>query len=416
MKKKYSIALALIPLLFALFVGCGIHTETVAPAVPVTTPGPTRGVWDGDVFISEYFGLQFTLPDDWVIATDDEIAAWVEQSATLLDSLDTTTYWGIIDPTTELFDMEAGHPVTSASVALSFSQLIDGYATAETYIEAAGDLLEQAGLDVNLDFPEQIKVGNYDWYIFSSLLDMAGTQTWGHYFVNAHDGFIRTISIYTTNRSKTPAEIVPFFTDNNGVPAEAPPTLVATVPEAEEPEDEPEPPTTSSTTEPTPGIWDGNTFISEYLGFRFELPRSWVAADEEELAGYYDDTWGFSDLHAFDPFSGASIWIDFERLVFPRNRMTELDFLQQEATWYKEDGYKVSFDFSDTTRIGNYDWLSFDATTKWEGFDDLIFARVFVSIHDGFARIIFISYTDYSKSLDEILALFDTQLHALYAV
>jgi len=54
--KKLSLILVAVMMLLT---GCGSKES-----------GPTLGIWDGSVWVSEYAGLQFTLPEGWVVGRE----------------------------------------------------------------------------------------------------------------------------------------------------------------------------------------------------------------------------------------------------------------------------------------------------------------------------------------------------------
>ena len=198
-------------------------------------------------------------------------------------------------------------------------------------------------------------------------------------------------------------------------------------PEIEEEEVEQDDPIENA---PVRGIWDGDTFTSEYLGLRFEKPEGWVVATEEdimELMGLGaefigDDIFGegvdmarlmevanittIHDIMVSDPLTGTNVQIAYERLIFPMNRMTAQEYMETLGGMLESMGMEVDFDFPGTTGIGNYDWYTFESIMD-VGIE--VFGRYFVNVQDGFARSISITYSDMSDlSLEDILALFSS--------
>ena len=178
---------------------------------------------------------------------------------------------------------------------------------------------------------------------------------------------------------------------------------------------------------PVRGIWDGDIFTSAYLGLQFEKPEGWAVATEEdimELMGLGaefigDDLFGegvdmtsllelanvttIHDMMVSDPLTGTNVQIAYERLIFPANRMTAPEYIETLGGVLETMGMEVNFDFPGTTRIGNYEWYSFESVMD-VGIE--VFGRYLINVQDGFARTISITYSEMSEPLDDILALF----------
>ena len=147
---------------------------------------------------------------------------------------------------------------------------------------------------------------------------------------------------------------------------------------------------------PARGTWDGNVYTNEYLGLRFVMPAGWVAATDD---AYY--------LMAMNFLTVASIQVLFDRLEYPFSAMSTDEFI---AEYFKlMMGIVEMFEIEiylvpGTTRIGNYDWYSYEFSGEYFGMT--MSSRRFINIHEGFSRTIIITYTDISESLEEILAMF----------
>ena len=174
---------------------------------------------------------------------------------------------------------------------------------------------------------------------------------------------------------------------------------------------------------PMRGSWDENVFTSEHLGLSFTKPILWNVASDEEIAEIMGlglemlememdvdafmevaDVLVFHDMVAANPLTGASVQIIFERLVFPANRLSAPEYIERASQTLVEMGMDVNLDFPGTTRIGDYDWYSYESILEVHGTN--IYGRYFVSVQGGFARIIAIIYHDGSESLENILAMF----------
>ncbi|MCL2401922.1 MAG: hypothetical protein FWC90_04695 [Oscillospiraceae bacterium] len=162
--------------------------------------GPVRGLWEGNVFTSEYLGLRFVMPFDWSAADDADIAGLMGVGADVMAISGIEIpgeFWDMFD-LVAVFDMVAANPLTGTSVQIVFERLmfpLRGISTAE-YVEATVHQLERAGISVNLDFPGTVRIGDYDWYSFGTVMEMPlGMVAYGRQFINVQDGFGRIIGI-----------------------------------------------------------------------------------------------------------------------------------------------------------------------------------------------------------------------------
>ena len=152
-----------------------------------------------------------------------------------------------------------------------------------------------------------------------------------------------------------------------------------------------------STRIPARGVWRDNVFTNDYLGLRFEMPGGWTAGTDLELKK-------LSDLNIFgtiasNPDTDASVHILFRRLDVIIMGMSESDYMASVA---EQAG--VSFDSYGRQRLGSNHWYSYG--TVVEARDGNHYGRYFISIDDGFVRVISFLYNDHSESLEELLAMF----------
>jgi len=204
MKKKLlalTLAFVLLVSLLAACGGNGGNGATPTPAEPEATPAPEvgnpmRGVWDGDVFTSQYLGFRFEMPEGWLAATDEEIAELLGLGADMIaQGTDLGDIMEVMDLTT-VTDIMVSDPITGANLSIAFERLVFPHnrLSAQEYMEIASDLLLTMGMEVNFDFPGTTRIGAYDWYSYQSIMDI-GINIYGRYFVNVEGGFARVISI-----------------------------------------------------------------------------------------------------------------------------------------------------------------------------------------------------------------------------
>jgi len=144
---------------------------------------------------------------------------------------------------------------------------------------------------------------------------------------------------------------------------------------------------------PTPGVWHGNLFTSEYLGLTFAQPYTWTA--ESEPTGF--------DMVATSPL-GASVQISHER-VPPGTYVFEL--IAEMMRQSEEMGMEVSA-ATPAAHLGNYVWHTFQTTMTMEILEiELnVHGHYFINIQGDYARTILILSSDVSESVEEILAMF----------
>jgi len=171
---------------------------------------------------------------------------------------------------------------------------------------------------------------------------------------------------------------------------------------------------------PIRGEWAGSTYANPSLGLRFTLPRGWMAASDSEIAdmmGFMgdffdllpDNIWDrldillLIDMVAMDPLTGANINILLERLVFPNTRISEAMYIERMAMQLDSMGSTIIFDVPSPVRLGDYDWYSFGSESATS---DAV-SRGFITIQNGFARIITITYDGDPETLEEVLSMFE---------
>jgi len=167
---------------------------------------------------------------------------------------------------------------------------------------------------------------------------------------------------------------------------------------------------------PERGSWDGVTYTNESLGLRFHLPEGWEVSTDAQLAArmrqaadVFDDmslelieTHSFIDMHAESIATHVSVQINYERLT---GTLTEAQYIEVAQEQFSLLGGEV-IPHEETIRIGAYDWHAFDTRLAMDAASAVTYGRQLLSIHEGFVRLIVITYYEHSESADEILQLF----------
>ena len=163
------------------------------------------------------------------------------------------------------------------------------------------------------------------------------------------------------------------------------------------------------------GEWNNSVYNNELLGISFALPPGWSAHTDAEIATimdigastiedveFADESDWFTDMMVSCPSTGANVQIMFVRLPY---YVTSIDeYIEMEAVGLELVGGIIDLSFTGTTRIGAYEWRSFDAMFD---FGRMMYGRQFITLQDGIARSILISYFDDSETLEEIMSMFE---------
>jgi len=183
---------------------------------------------------------------------------------------------------------------------------------------------------------------------------------------------------------------------------------------------------------PTRGVWEDDTFTSEYLGLEFELPEYWVMLDDEEMEQFFGvvfddaapamgieisddvlDALGdgqFHDMFAIHPFSGSNVQIIFERNPMAM-LISEEDYIETMIEQLEEEGEVMGIEFRDfevapsTTTIGNYEWESISVVMEM-GPGAEMNSHSFINIQGPNVRIIIITL-GFGETLNDVLDAFN---------
>jgi len=185
---------------------------------------------------------------------------------------------------------------------------------------------------------------------------------------------------------------------------------------------------------PSRGIWEDDTFISEYLGLEFELPEHWSALDDKETAEFFglvfDDAapamgveipeeildaledGQLHDMFAIHPLGGTNVQIIFERSPLAM-LISEEEYIEAAIEEFEElNSMDVGMEFrdfevaSETTTIGNYEWESLSLMMEM-GLGIEAASYTFINIQGPNIRQITISILG-DETVDDILDAFST--------
>lgn len=107
----------------------------------------SRGAWADNVYTNETANLKLTLPEGWVAATDEEIAAIMGISVDMLSEAGVPVSEEMLD-LQAITDLLIQNPETGSNLIVMFEKpvVVGGSLTAEGYLEALAGQLESAGV------------------------------------------------------------------------------------------------------------------------------------------------------------------------------------------------------------------------------------------------------------------------------
>lgn len=185
---------------------------------------------------------------------------------------------------------------------------------------------------------------------------------------------------------------------------------------------------------PSRGIWEDDTFISEYLGLEFELPEQWQMLEGEEMAQFLGvvlndaapamgveipdevlealEDEQFHDMFAIHPISGTNVQIIFERSPMAM-LISEEDYIKAVIEELEEVG-EMGMELRDievatsTTTIGGYEWESVSGVIEMmPGLE--MHSNTFVNIQGPNIRLIMITTGFGDETVYDVLDAFSTR-------
>jgi len=194
MTKKVLIAISLICLSF-LLIGCNNNDEIIIP---------TRGRWVEHIYVSEYLGVEFEMPDSW----NSRSGFGLDSGGTL--DVEEPALWLFRDGA-GFRDMMAGdRELNIASrVMIFFRELYEEYGELsesdilENWLFMSPSFRNVELLEVE---SERALLGGYEWYSIDGIRNREGDDPREfeiRRLVNIHGGYLRSIFI------TTPTELLP---------------------------------------------------------------------------------------------------------------------------------------------------------------------------------------------------------------
>jgi len=223
-----------------------IMTTLIVASCSFSSDVPARGYWDGNTFVSAFFGLRFDMPEGWSAMSEDEMAqtlrppgiGHVEMGEQIPQEIFDVLDRGLVNGHGFFVDMMARDEFDPA-----FSPMV------MTAIERQpqGVLLEEGDTQ---------RIGDHYWHFDDTYIETGQAPVNMRIFRRINDGFVKHISVV--------------YFDDEGLRYILSHFRAYAVWDA---------------AAPARGHWDGDTFISVYFGLRFDMPYGWFAITPERIIG-----------------------------------------------------------------------------------------------------------------------------------
>ena len=215
---KKWVALLMVTTLLLSCAACGsveAGLDTVVDAVgEQLNKQITKGSIEGNIYSSEFSGLNFTKPDSWVFATDEEIAQTMSIGQEVLD--DMTAYQEAVSKMATVYDMMVQDFETGCNISVVYENLtLSGSVgmTEEEYIEAVTTQLA-AIEDMEYTFGEtttMVVLSGEVYRCFSTYVSVNGIQIQQNYYVRAMDNYMNSVIVTLVNGALSAQDVEAMF-------------------------------------------------------------------------------------------------------------------------------------------------------------------------------------------------------------
>lgn len=199
MKKTCTriLTFALVVILLFSLLSCGAK----APAF-------SRGTIDGDVYTSEFAGLTFTKPADWIYLTDEQIAEVMGVASEVMgnDTLEETSEGSVID-------LYAASQTSGDNVNITFSKG-NAFTNLNVSIAASLELIKQqyesVGFTCTISDPTDAKLGSVSCKVATATVNVNGISMTQYCYFAMFGRYVTSI-ICTSVSGATQADFEAMF-------------------------------------------------------------------------------------------------------------------------------------------------------------------------------------------------------------
>lgn len=266
---KKIIYTALFTILLLLLSGC----DSVI-GEPSTGHIPNRGTWHGNIYVNEFMGFQFRLPETWFMFTDEERNELYVIAKEHFHTL------GINNPISpkeihhNLQDMRAACFFSRSYITVNIQELSSittEHITEVEYLERFGLYELRKGLQVTHVAEHPVLLDGVNWHY------MVFEYMQGHMqavFVNILDGFLRSFIIFIFEGDMESIDyIMGYFSsiESRFLNVEG---VIPTM--------------NNSVANVSRGTWDGHVYTNPSLGLKFAVPTHYDIHVDSEIANILD--------------------------------------------------------------------------------------------------------------------------------
>lgn len=175
----------------------------------------TRGVWDGNTYTSEYAGITFTMPENWISATDEQIASMMSVSVDIMSDAGLEVSEEMLQ-LQAIYDMMATDTLTGTSVLVMYENLavvVGGSSyTEKQYLEEVSKQLDTASMgNANEEITEETLCGN-TYTVMKVELEVQDISATQYYYMRKIDKYMQGIIISVMNGDEdTATQVLSYF-------------------------------------------------------------------------------------------------------------------------------------------------------------------------------------------------------------
>ena len=393
-----------------LLAGCGRQSN-----IPNVTPqAPPPGTWHDHIYVNEFMGFQFELPETWFIFTREEIAHGVMDAFGVFNELGEdifidSTDAALFNATLAAIDMQVAAFFSDATMHIHLQEIASGerqeiHEHLQSHAESIGELASNFQMGKS---PRQI--GSVDWYYI--IYEMLENYVQAN-FVSIQDGFYRTITISVEGTFqdidkiwKQFSEIEPRFINAEGII-----------------------PTTSGISSTVyHGWWNGNVYTNPSLNLKITIPAHYTRTSNDKLAQLLglpasifgeglisNELWTqavavgglIPVLHVYDNYGVGSILLSVQRKPlgirrFPLEEYTQM--FMSDDFWRAHGADIQTIPMSGMYEIAGHQWASSRTILSLGG--QQIIEDVFATMVDGYVWLLQIESSG-ERERQEILSMF----------
>jgi hypothetical protein len=190
--KKYVALIGIIMGMFLMLSGCAEKDEMVL----------TRGIWNGNQFTNEDAGITLNLPEEWTVASDEEMIAMLGAGVELMDSSNSEASKEEIEKAMDLMmvhDVLVSDPVNFSNIVIQYTNLkkVSGGTriSEEKYMEDLISELEEMELDYIIEETSELEIGDRRYITLIAKLEVGNIEMEQMHLLRRQGNYIVNISI-----------------------------------------------------------------------------------------------------------------------------------------------------------------------------------------------------------------------------